>query len=148
MSRTSVVELLNSICRFADAVGFPRGGGLASLPPELKLSELSRLVRELNDVITYEMDSNAADGVVVLINSPQASVALIQLHAAALRLATDPWDKQLLDATAAPASLGATAFQQTQQQQQQGKEARHVRRARTRVERRASVAERPSRKTS
>ncbi len=112
MPPNSVVELLSSICRFADAVGFPRGGSLASLPPDLKLPELSRLVRELNDALTYELDSNTAGGTVILMETPQARVALIQLHAAALRLATDPWDARPGDVGGAAANLGAPGVPQ------------------------------------
>ncbi len=112
MPRKPFEELLSSVCRFADAVGFPRGGSLASLPPDLKLSELYRILLELNDIIYDQLTSNTPDCLVAMINTPQARVALIQLHAAALRLVTDPWDRHSLDAAAASASLGTPAVLQ------------------------------------
>ncbi len=111
MPPNSVAELLSSVCRFADTVDFPRGGSLASLPSG-KLSDLSGVVRELTDNLVYGLESNTTSGVVIVINTPQARVALIQLHAAALRFANDPWGQQPRNAAAAAASLGAPGVPQ------------------------------------
>ncbi len=99
--RKTAEQLLNSISRFASAVDVAGGGSLTSLPPGLKLSELSRHLRELAGLLKGDSSINA---LAALRTSPQARVALIQLHAAALQLATDPWGTRPLDASAAPAS--------------------------------------------
>ncbi len=105
--RRSPEQLLSSICRYANAVDIARGGSLASLPPNLKLSELSRHLRELTALFCSQDAPYVTDAIQ---RSPQAHAALVQLQAAALCFAADPC-VQAHSSTAVTSSLGLAAAQ-------------------------------------
>lgn len=85
--RRTAEELLNSISHYAFAIGIDGSGSLTSLPAGQQLSELFRHLRELSDLLRSQ---DAVHALLATNISSQARVALAQLHAAALRLVTDP----------------------------------------------------------
>ncbi len=85
--RRTAEQLLASIARHAAALNIAHGGSLAAPPPNLKLSLISRDLRELSALLR-DKTYTAIASLAALRSSPEAFAAILQLHAAALRLAS------------------------------------------------------------